>query len=226
MNEANHRPIRSFVKREGRMTNAQTRALEELMPRYGITELDSQINLDELFQRQAPRFIEIGFGMGRSLLQIAAANPDNDYLGIEVHRPGVGSTLLKIDELGLNNLKVINHDAVEVLKAMIPDNSLDGAYLFFPDPWHKKKHHKRRIVKPEFVQQIHAALKPEGIFHIATDWEDYALHIMELMSSVDNFENVAGTGNYSDRGDRPLTKYEQRGQRLGHGVWDMVFKRG
>jgi len=226
MNSPKHRPIRSFVKREGRMTRSQVRALEELMPLYGIAANGQTLELDKLFPRKAPRFVEIGFGMGASLLQMAQAHPDRDYIGIEVHRPGVGSTLHKLHEMKLANLKVINHDAVEIFKQCIPANSLDGVTLFFPDPWHKKKHHKRRILQNDFVQQIHQALKQGGIFHMATDWEDYALQMMEVMSTTEGYTNQAGDRVYSQRGDRPETKYEHRGQRLGHGVWDLVFVKG
>jgi len=218
-----HRPIRSFVKREGRMTKSQIKALDELMPVYGVSQLDHPLDLDEMFPRKAPRFIEIGFGMGASLVQMAQTHTNRDYIGIEVHRPGVGSTLNNLHELELNNLKIINHDAVEVFKHSIPKNSIDGIYLFFPDPWHKKKHNKRRILKPAFVQLIHTTLKENGIFHMATDWEDYAIQMLEIMSAEKGFCNTAK--DYASRGDRPETKYERRGQRLGHGVWDLVFKK-
>jgi len=220
-----HKPIRSFVKREGRMTKSQIRALEELMPLYGIQSFDHKIDLDTLFPRKAPRYIEIGFGMGASLLQMAQSHTDRDYIGIEVHRPGVGSILHSLHNLELTNLKVINHDAVEVLKQTIPGSSIDGVYLFFPDPWHKRKHNKRRILQPEFVQLIRHILKPDGLFHMATDWEDYARQMMSLMSDASGFENSIKPGKYASRGDRPETKYERRGQRLGHGVWDLVFRK-
>ncbi|NOY67059.1 MAG: tRNA (guanosine(46)-N7)-methyltransferase TrmB [Gammaproteobacteria bacterium] len=218
-----HRPVRSFVKREGRMTKSQIKALDELMPVHGITNLDQPLNLDQLFPRKAPRFIEIGFGMGASLIQMAQTHPERDYIGIEVHRPGVGSTLHNLQALELSNLKIINHDAVEVLKQSIPENSIDGIYLFFPDPWHKTKHKKRRILKTDFVHLIQKALKDSGVFHMATDWEDYASHMMAVMTSETCFINHAGDKQYAPRGDRPETKYERRGQRLGHGVWDLVF---
>lgn len=219
------RKIRSFVRREGRMTNAQRRAMEELMPVHGITDTGHVLDLDAIFGRSAPRYLEIGFGMGDSLLQMASRHPESDYIGIDVHRPGVGGLLLRIEELGIHNLKLINDDAVEILQRAIADQGLDGVFLFFPDPWHKKKHHKRRIVQPDFVQLVRRKLKMDGIFHLATDWENYAEHMMENLSQAEGFENLAGTGQYSSPGERPETKYERRGQRLGHGVWDLRFRR-
>lgn len=220
-----HRPIRSFIKREGRMTKAQQHALDTLLPVYGIPDNHEAIDLDKLFPRQAPCFMEIGFGMGTSLIQMAVDHPELDFIGIEVHRPGVGSTLTRLHEKQLTNLRVIQDDAVEILKHAIAANSLDGVYLLFPDPWHKKKHHKRRIVQPAFVQLIYQCLKPDGLFHIATDWENYAQHIMKIMTSAKGFKNNACEGQFSKRAGRPLTKYELRGQRLGHGVWDIIFRK-
>jgi len=220
------RRIRSFVKREGRLTKGQQRALDELLSRYGISLQQGELDLDVLFGRQAFRVLEIGFGNGASLAEMAANYPENDYLGIEVHRPGVGNLLLQIEKQGLTNIRVSNDDAVEVLEKQIPNTSLDAVYLFFPDPWHKKKHHKRRIVQTEFVQLVWCKLKPGGIFHMATDWENYAEHMLEVMTKAKGFENFAGEGNYIVRpGYRPLTKFEQRGHRLGHGVWDLIFKK-
>lgn len=220
------RRIRSFVKREGRLTVGQERALNELFPLYGIELQDSLIDIEKTFQRNAPCILEIGFGNGTSLAEMAANSPQQDYIGIEVHRPGVGNLLLQTEKLGLKNLRVINEDAVEVLKQMIANNSLDALYLFFADPWHKKRHHKRRIVQKEFVQLLRKKLKIDGVFHMATDWEDYAQHMMQVMNESDGFENTAGQNQYLVRPDyRPLTKFEQRGQRLGHGVWDLIFKK-
>jgi len=220
------RRIRSFVRREGRLTKGQQRALDELFPRYGISLQQGKLDFDVLFRRNAFRVLEIGFGNGASLAEMAMNHPENDYLGIEVHRPGVGNLLLQIEKQGLNNIRVSNDDAVEVLEQQISDATLDAVYLFFPDPWHKKKHHKRRIVQPTFVQLLRRKLKPGGIFHMATDWENYAEHMQEVMSAAEGFENLAGEGNYSARPEyRPLTKFEQRGHRLGHGVWDLVFKK-
>jgi len=220
------RRIRSFVKREGRLTVGQERALNELFPRYGLVLQDSPLNFENTFQRIAPCILEIGFGNGSSLSEMAANNPEQDYIGIEVHRPGVGNLLLQIEKLNLTNLRVINDDAIDVLKKMIADNSIAAVYLFFADPWHKTRHHKRRIVQKEFVELLRAKLKVGGVFHMATDWEDYAKHMMRVMNESEFFENTAGTDQYLPRPDyRPLTKFEQRGQRLGHGVWDLIFKK-
>ena len=220
------RRIRSFVKREGRLTTGQERAIKDLFPLYGLLLNDQRLNLDETFQRVAPRILEIGFGNGTSLSEMAANNPEQDYIGIEVHRPGVGTLLTQIEALNLNNIRVMNADAIEVLNKMIVDESLDAVYLFFADPWHKTKHYKRRIVQTEFVELLRKKLKVDGIFHMATDWEDYAKHMMRVMNVAEGFENTAGKDQYLPRPDyRPLTKFEQRGQRLGHGVWDLIFKK-
>jgi len=220
------RRIRSFVKREGRLTAGQQRALNDFFPQFGLALQDTPLDLADVFQRSAPTILEIGFGNGSSLSEMAANNPEQDYIGIEVHSPGVGNLLLQIEERGLNNLRVINDDAVDVLNQMIADNSLDAVYLFFADPWHKKRHHKRRIVQKEFVQLLRRKLKTAGVFHMATDWEHYAQHMMRVMNESVGFENTAGKDQYLPRPDyRPLTKFEQRGQRLGHGVWDLIFKK-
>lgn len=220
------RRIRSFVKREGRLTLGQERAINELFPRYGLVLQDKLLNLDDTFQRVAPRILEIGFGNGKSLSEMAVNNPEQDYIGIEVHRPGVGNLLSQIEKLELNNLRVINDDGVDVLNKMIDDESLDAVQLFFADPWHKKRHHKRRIVQKEFVQLLRKKLKVGGVFHMATDWEHYAQHMMHVMNDSEGFENTAGKDQFLTRPEhRPLTKFEQRGQRLGHGVWDLIFKK-
>ncbi len=220
------RRIRSFVKREGRLTVGQQRALDELFPRYGLSLSPTPLDLAAVFGRKAPCVLEIGFGNGSSLAEMAASNPQQDYIGVEVHRPGVGNLLMQIEKRGLENLRVINDDAVEVLEKMIADTSLDAVYLFFADPWHKKRHHKRRIVQPPFVQLLRKKLKTGGVFHMATDWQDYAEHMMAVMSEAEGFENTAGKGQYLPRPDyRPLTKFEQRGKKLGHGVWDLMFKK-
>jgi len=224
MNTPTHRPIRSFVLRQGRMSNAQTRALETLLPLHGIPYREGLLDLDTAFGRAAPKILEIGFGMGDSTAAIAAAHPQNDYLGIEVHGPGVGSLLNQIEAQGLANLRVIQHDAVEVLKHMIAPASLDGVHIFFPDPWHKKKHHKRRLIQPELVALLCEKLKDGGYLHAATDWQEYAEHILAVLAAEPKLANTAE--GYAPKPEyRPLTKFEQRGIKLGHGVWDIVFRK-
>lgn len=220
------RRIRSFVRREGRLTPGQQRAMDELFPRFGIAAGGEVLDLDALFGRSAPRILEIGFGNGESLAEIARNHPGNDYLGIEVHRPGVGHLLQLIEEQGLTNLRVMSEDAVEILEKQIPDGSLDGLYLFFPDPWHKKKHHKRRQVQPAWAQLVRRKLKVGGRLHMATDWQHYAEHMLEVMSAAEGYRNISATGAYVPKPDyRPETKFERRGLRLGHGVWDLLFER-
>jgi len=225
VNQALHRKIRSFVRREGRMTRAQQEALGRLGHSYLITENALQ-DLDAVFRRRAPRVAEIGFGMGDALAVMAKAKPHCDFLGIEVHRPGVGSLLLKLEKGAVENVRVVCADAVEALQYHLPDNTLDAVHLFFPDPWPKTRHHKRRIVQAEFAELVHRKLKPGGIFHMATDWEDYARQMLTVMEAAPGYQNVVGAGAFSPRpSERPLTKFEQRGQRLGHRVWDLLFTR-
>jgi tRNA (guanine-N7-)-methyltransferase len=227
------RPIRSYVLRQGRVSRAQAQAHATLLPRYGILFSAEIIDLDVVFgRRAAPRILEIGFGMGETTAVIAAVHPETDYLGIEVHTPGVGSLLKQIGELGLTNLRVIQHDAVEVLREMIVPASLDGAHIFFPDPWPKKRHHKRRLVQPEFVCLLASRLKPGGYLHLATDWQEYAAQMLEVLSAEPQLENTVAAPSaqpgmgYAPRPEyRPQTKFEARGLRLGHGVWDVVFRR-
>jgi tRNA (guanine-N7-)-methyltransferase len=219
------RKIRSFVRREGRLTRGQQHALQVLWPRYGL-ETSAPLDLDAVFGRSAPRTLEIGFGNGDTLLTLAAEQPQTDFIGIEVHRPGVGRLLHELQSRALGNVRVIREDAVPVLKDCLPDNSLDRLLLFFPDPWHKKRHHKRRIVQPEFVELLARKIKPGGILHTATDWENYAGHMLAVLGESTAFRNCAGDGNFSARPDyRPTTRFELRGQRLGHGVWDILFER-
>ena len=219
------RKIRSFVRREGRLTRGQRRGLEILWPQYGIEHDVGMLDLDQIFGRQAPRVLEIGFGNGASLAEQAKQHPEIDFVGIEVHRPGVGNLLQVIEAEGLTNIRVMQEDAVEILKDQIPLASLDKVQLFFPDPWHKKKHHKRRIVQLEFAALLHEKLKQGGVFHMATDWQHYAEHMLEVMTAAEGFSNTSKTGDYVPRPEsRPLTKFEQRGHRLGHGVWDLIYK--
>lgn len=200
--------------------------MDELFPQFGIEAREEMLDLDAVYGRNAPRILEIGFGNGESLAEIAHNHPQNDYLGIEVHRPGVGHLLMKIEELELTNVRVMCEDAVEILKQQIPDGSLDALYLFFPDPWHKKKHHKRRQVQPEWAQLVRRKLKLGGRLHMATDWENYAEHMLEVLTAAEGFRNTSPSGDYVPKPDyRPETKFERRGQRLGHGVWDLVFEK-
>lgn len=218
--------MRSFVVRTGRITAAQQRAWRELWPVHGVETGDGLLDLDQLYGRAAPRTLEIGFGNGESLVALAEAHPEQDFLGIEVHRPGIGHLLLKAGERGLQNLRVICRDAVEVLSFCIPDASLDEVLLYFPDPWPKKRHHKRRIVQPGFVAQVARKLSPGGAFRLATDWKDYAGHMLEVLNACALLENESPRGGYAARPmSRPLTRFEQRGQRLGHEVWDLAFRR-
>lgn len=218
------RTIRSFVRREGRLTIGQQRALRELLPVYGLDAEKSGHNLTEIFARNNPKILEIGFGNGESLAQQANDNPDTNYIGIEVHRPGVGHLLVKVEQLQLDNVRVFNADAVEVVKHCIADHTLDGIQIFFPDPWHKKRHHKRRLIQVEFIKLLGRKLKAGGTLHFATDWENYAEHMVDVMRQSEGFNNISTEGKFVPRpAHRPLTKFEQRGQRLGHGVWDLIY---
>jgi tRNA (guanine-N7-)-methyltransferase len=220
------RRIRSFVRRQGRLTKGQEFALENYWPVMGVEYQDAPVDFAELFGREAPVTLEIGFGMGTSLVAMAKANPQQNFLGIEVHSPGVGACLATAHEEGVENLRVMCHDAVEVLQKMVPDNSLSMVQLFFPDPWHKARHNKRRIVQVPFAEFVKSKLKLGGVFHMATDWEPYAEHMLEVMSSIDGYQNHSESNDYVPRPDsRPVTKFEQRGHRLGHGVWDLMFER-
>lgn len=222
------RRIRSYVRREGRITPSQDRALKELWPHYGIAYRAQPLDLDGAFGRGCPgeRVLEIGFGNGELLARLAAQNPDNDYLGIEVHRPGVGHLLLTIEQQTLTNVRIICHDAVEVLAHQLQDASLDQILLFFPDPWPKKRHHKRRIVQPAFVALLASRLRPGGHLHLATDWENYAEQMLSVMQQSRDFRNLSPEGGFSERpSSRPVTKFERRGRRLGHGVWDLLYRR-
>lgn len=219
---AEHRLIRSFVLRQGRVSTAQRRAVDTLMPKYGIPFSTILLDLDQIFGRKAPKFLEIGFGMGETTIAIATSCPQNDYLAVEVHTPGVGSLLKQIEEQGLTNIRVIQHDVVEILQNALPPECLDGVHIFFPDPWPKARHHKRRLIQSNFISLLCRYLKPGGYIHAATDWEDYAGQILSVLSSEPQLRNTVV--DYAPRPEyRPLTKFEQRGLRLGHGVWDLIF---
>ncbi len=216
--------IRSFVLRQGRVSEAQRRFHEQGMPRWGIPYRAAPLDLDAEFGRHAPHILEIGCGMGETTATIAAAHPGNNYLGIEVHTPGVGSLLKEIVSRELTNLRVIQHDAVEVVRDMIPSGSLAGIHVFFPDPWPKKRQQKRRLIQPEFVALLASRLAPDGYLHCATDWEDYANQMLAVLGAEPRLRNTAA--GFAQRPEhRPQTKFETRGLRLGHGVWDIVFRR-
>ena len=224
--EPGGRRIRSFVLRPGRMTGSQKRALEELWPRYGLALDGGLLEPDSTFGREGPLVMEIGFGMGQSLVSMAGAHPETNFLGVEVHRPGVGRLLHDMTEKGIENIRVFKEDAVEVLERCIAPAGLDGVQIYFPDPWHKKRHHKRRLIQPDFVALLCSRLAPGGYLHLATDWENYAEQMMEVLSAEPGLRNRAGQGGYSERPEwRPETKFERRGHRLGHGVWDLLFER-
>lgn len=220
------RNVRSFVVRAGRATVAQTRALTELWPIYGIEYSAEPLDLDSVFGRSVPRMIEIGFGAGEALLDFATHHPDVDCIGIEVHRPGVGHLMLDAHTAGLKNLRIICHDAVEVLQHQLPAASMSLAHIFFADPWPKKRHHKRRLIQPAFVEILARVLQPQGELRLATDWEPYAHHIRTVIDASASFDNLAGGTGFVDRPTvRPLTRFERRGHRLGHGVWDFAYRR-
>jgi tRNA (guanine-N7-)-methyltransferase len=219
------RRIRSFVLRQGRVTKGQERALATQWPKYGVEYGLQGVDLDALFGRKdRKKILEIGFGMGETTAKIAQTLPDCDFLAAEVHTPGVGALLKLIEELALTNIRIVQHDVVEVLHNMLGDNSLDGVHIFFPDPWHKKRHHKRRLIQAEFVKLLCFKLKTGGYLHVATDWQEYAEWVLEVLNAESQLQNTAS--EYAEKPNyRPLTKFENRGIKLGHGVWDMVFTR-
>lgn len=220
------RRVRSFVLREGRLTTGQQKALDNLWPRFGLERDAGVLDPQAVFGRDAPRVLEVGYGMGQSLVQMASAEPDKDFIGIEVHRPGVGALLMAIEEAGVGNLRSYCDDAVEILDLCIADASLTRVQLYFPDPWHKKKHHKRRIVQPAWAQLVQRKLVPGGVLHMATDWENYAEHMFEIMQAETGWQNLAEDGRFAARPDwRPETKFERRGARLGHGVRDLLYRK-
>lgn len=224
--EYKKKSIRSYVVRAGRMTEGQKAAFDKYWPDYGLSLHSGKVDIDTTFGRSSPRVMEIGFGMGGSLLEMLQAEPEKDFIGIEVHPPGVGRLINGAGKLELPNLRVYLADATDVMEDCIEDASIDRLQVYFPDPWHKKKHNKRRLIQPQFVQKIRSKLKLDGVFHLATDWEPYAKYMLEVMEAAEGYENLAGVGQYSSRPDyRPITKFEQRGERLGHGVWDLLYKR-
>lgn len=221
----NRRPVRSYVLRTGRITRAQRRALDELLPCWGIPYAPARLDLDQAFGRRAPRVLEIGYGNGDTLIELAATSPDTDFLGVEVHAPGIGHCLLAIESRGLANVRLIAHDAVEVLEMQLPPASFDEILLYFPDPWPKKRHHKRRIVQPSFAALVASRLKPGGAFRIATDWEPYAEWMLEVLNAAPEFANAAPGNGCVERPDRGATRFEDRGRRLGHRVFDLEYVR-
>lgn len=218
------RHIKSFVLRQGKMTIGQKNAIEQLLPLYGIEYTPNPINFADTFSNHNPVIIEIGFGMGTATWQIARQHPEINYLGIEVHGPGVGTLLMQIKEHDISNLKIIQHDAMEVIKMMVPDNSIAGFHIFFPDPWPKKRHHKRRIVQTEFIELLTQKLTTNGCIHLATDWQEYAQWMLNILSQNPKLKNSAASGQFAQTQTlRPITKFEQRGINLGHGIWDLIF---
>ncbi len=216
---------RSFVRRSGRITAAQQRAIDILWPRYGVAN-DNLLNLDELFNRSAEKHLEIGFGSGDTLLSMAKSYPEHDYIGVDVHQPGIGHLLLQIEKAKLTNVRILNADVVEVFQNCLPPHSLDAVYIFFPDPWPKKRHQKRRLVQPNFIKLLAQQMKSGGSLHLATDWEDYAQQILQILDTTSEFTNRIATGTFAPRpAERPLTRFEQRGLRLGHDVWDLLYLR-
>ena len=224
VNDTGHPPIRSYVLRQGRFSRAQQRAYETLLPRFGVPYAREVIRFPELFGRKAPVIVEVGFGMGETTAAIAATHRGHDYLAIEVHTPGVGSLLKHVEEQALTNIRIVQHDAAEVLRDMVAPDSVDGIHIFFPDPWPKKRHHKRRLLQPAFAALAAGRLKPGGYLHVATDWQDYADQALDVLGAVPALRNTAE--RFAPRpGSRPLTKFERRGRNLGHGVWDLLFEK-
>lgn len=223
--ERQHRHIRSFVRREGKLTTGQSNAIDLLWPTHGVDLENHLLDFNELFERAAPTVLEIGFGNGLSLADMAEQHAELNFFGVEVHRPGVGSLLVQVKKRDLNNVRVSQDDAVQVLEQQVPMQSLHRVQIFFPDPWHKKRHHKRRLIQPDFVAALVSRLAPGGTIHVATDWENYAEHILEVLSANEDLANQSVHAHgYADKPSyRPDTKYEARGIRLGHGVWDLVF---
>jgi len=220
-----HRPMRSYVVRGGRLTGSQQDAMENLWPEYGIDQNQGLIKREEVFGRRAELVFEIGFGMGDSLVAMAGQYPDRDYIGVDVHPPGIGTILRDIKAQGLHNLRVMQGDATEILNNCLSNNDIDRIQIFFPDPWHKKRHNKRRLIQAPFVESLAGKMREGGILHLATDWENYAEQMMEVMSASSSYKNIAGEGQFAGQDERAETKFERRGRRLGHGVWDLLFEK-
>ena len=223
--EKHKRTVKSYVVRGGRLTQSQQKALDNLWPRFGLDKKHGIINTEEVFKNKNLVVFEIGFGMGESLAQMAEDRPDQNFIGVDVHPPGIGTLLRKIEEKKLDNVRVFQEDAKLVLDECISNESLDSVQIFFPDPWHKKRHHKRRLIQTEFIQNLLPKIKQGGVIHLATDWENYAEQMMEVLSDINELENKSGAGNFATEELRPVTKFQRRGERLGHGVWDLVFKK-
>jgi tRNA (guanine-N7-)-methyltransferase len=220
------RPVRTFVRRAGRLTDGQKRALEDLWPRYGVEGSTGPVAPSRWFGNERPVILEIGFGNGDATWRMARAHPEHNFIGVEVHRPGIGRLLLALEQERIDNVRVVCADAVEWLTQSVAPASLDGVRIYFPDPWPKKRHHKRRMIQPEFIELLATRMKAGAILHLATDWAPYAEHMLEVMAAAPGFENLSATGGSCPRPEwRPRTKYEQRGERLGHGVTDLVFRR-
>ena len=224
--ELPHRPVRSYVRREGRLTRGQARILERLYARYGLECGERCLDLQTLFGPGTPVILDIGFGNGEALAELAARHPERGYLGIEVYRPGLGRLLRRLEIEGLDNVRVIYADAVEIMRQQIADSSLAGIEVFFPDPWPKRRHHKRRLIQPEWVALAARRLVGGGFLHLATDWQDYAEHMLAVLEGSAEFTNTAGCGRFAaGSGERPSTRFERRGREKGHGAWDLVFVR-
>jgi len=226
MSESQHRKIRSFVLRKGRLTTAQQHALDELWPHYGIENRETLLDFSDHFERSSDVVLEIGFGNGESTWRMAQQEPEKNFIGVEVHEPGIGHLMLALEKHAIENVRIVCQDAVPFLQARIPAGSLAGVRIYFPDPWPKKRHHKRRLVQPDFVDLLARCMAHDAIFHLATDWQPYADHVLEVMQSRTDFVNLSATGDYCERPAwRPHTKYEARGERLGHEVRDLLYRR-